>query len=188
MTGEPQTPVCKDCYPTPEERATARVMRGAMVAGKMVRARPAPHPGPRCTTHWREKKKQVKADNHEKRVTSTYGLKKGEYAQLYVFQGGLCALCRRATGSSRKLSVDHDHASGAVRGLLCRPCNTLLGHARDKIAFFRRCILYLATTPYSQMKNGVPTYGEDPDDYLSAVPEGLHADEGREVPPPRPEG
>lgn len=116
--------------------------------------RPAPHPGPRCATHWREVLKQRKAENHEKRVQSVYGLEKGDYAALYTFQGGSCALCRRATGASRRLSVDHDHKSGDVRGLLCRPCNTLLGHARDKVAFFYRALDYLAKPPYARMKGG----------------------------------
>lgn len=118
------------------------------------RARPANHPGPRCTSHWRTRKQEVKATNHEKRVQKTYGLEAGEYAQLYSFQGGLCALCRRATGASRRLSVDHDHATGDVRGLLCRPCNTLLGHARDKVTFFLRCIWYLRKPPFQRMKKG----------------------------------
>jgi hypothetical protein len=114
--------------------------------------RPANNPGPRCTTHWRVEVRRRKAANHEKRVQETYGLKKGEYAQLYEFQGGLCALCRRATGASRRLSVDHDHATGEVRGLLCRPCNSLLGHARDKARFFLLCIWYLRYPPYRRMQ------------------------------------
>jgi len=119
-----------------------------------AKARPANHPGPRCATHHRRRKAEVKAANHEKRVQKTYGLKKGEYAQLYKFQGGLCALCRRATGASRRLSVDHDHDTGDVRGLLCRPDNTLLGHARDKIEFFKRAIAYLEDPPFKRMEEG----------------------------------
>lgn len=153
-------PVCKDCYPDPEERARVRgVLSGA--GGKKMKVRPAPKPGPRCATHWRERQKQVKADNHEKRVQATYGLEKGDYAKLYQFQGGLCALCRRATGASRRLSVDHDHATGDVRGLLCRPCNTLLGHARDRLAFFRRCISYLTLPPYRAMRDGWTEWYKD---------------------------
>lgn len=110
--------------------------------------------GPRCRTHWRAESLRRKAANHEKRVQETYGLKPGEYAKLYELQGGHCALCQRATGASRKLSVDHDHATGLVRGLLCRPCNTLLGHARDKVEFFRRCIMYLGHPPYKALQEG----------------------------------
>jgi hypothetical protein len=97
-----------------------------------------------------------KAENHEKRVQQTYGLQKGEYARLYEFQLGHCAICRRATGASRKLSVDHDHDTGAVRGLLCRPCNTMLGHARDRREFFERAAVYLLAPPYYRMREGLP--------------------------------
>lgn len=82
---------------------------------------------------------------------SVYGLLAGEYEALYDDQGGRCAICHRATGKSRRLSVDHDHAVGdgrdAVRGLLCRPCNDVLGHARDDPAFFERAIDYLKFPP-----------------------------------------
>lgn len=144
------TKICKDCYPP-----------GTLLSALRKKPRPAPHPGPRCTTHWREKQKAVKAANHEKRVQNTYGLEAGEYARLYTFQGGLCALCRRATGASRRLSVDHDHATGEVRGLLCRPCNTLLGHARDKLSFFRRGIGYLTMPPFRAMREGWAEWYKD---------------------------
>lgn len=137
------TTECKDCK--------REFIEGLI---KAIPKRPAKEAGPRCTTHWRAEVRRRKATNHEKRVTETYGLQSGEYAQLYEFQLGHCALCRRATGASRKLSVDHDHADGKVRGLLCRPCNTMLGHARDNPNFFVRCIVYLNSTPYARMKDG----------------------------------
>jgi hypothetical protein len=139
-----QSSGCPQCPPEPPKPAATR--------------RPAPHPGSRCSTHWRQEVRRRKAENHEKRVQKTYGLAKGEYAQLYDFQGGRCALCRRSTGASRKLSVDHCHASGEVRGELCRPCNSFLGHARDSIEFFTRCIRYLEHPPYARMKAGDPFY------------------------------
>lgn len=106
-------------------------------------ARPAPHPGPRCATHHRAFRKQQKAANHERMVMKTYGLAVGAYAQLYIAQGGVCAICHRATGASRALSVDHDHETGLVRGLLCRPCNTLVGYFRNSPEAFRRAAEYL---------------------------------------------
>jgi hypothetical protein len=118
--------------------------------------RPALNPGPRCTTHHRAVVRQRKAANHEKRVQQTYGLQAGEYALLYAFQLGHCAICRRATGASRRLSVDHDHETGLVRGLLCRPCNTMLGHARDREDFFERAKAYLNYSPYARMLEGDP--------------------------------
>lgn len=109
--------------------------------------RPAPHPGPRCATHHRAEQKRRKADAHEKRVQAVYGLAEGQYADLADAQGGACAICLRATGKTRRLSVDHDHHTGDVRGLLCRPCNDMLGHARDSMEFFARAYHYLRCPP-----------------------------------------
>lgn len=105
----------------------------------------------RCATHHREVTAQRRAAAHEKRVQQVYGLMPGEYEQILAFQGGRCYICRRATGKTRKLSVDHDHATGYVRGLLCRPCNTMLGKGRDATDFFQRAIDYLLRPPAQAM-------------------------------------
>jgi hypothetical protein len=44
------------------------------------------------------------------------------YFEMLERQGGHCALCP-ATPKTRRLHVDHDHKTGAVRGLLCHRCN-----------------------------------------------------------------
>lgn len=62
-----------------------------------------------------------------------YGLTPEDYIALEGAQDGLCAVCREperrrnADGSPQPLSVDHDHATGVVRGLLCARCNAVLG-------------------------------------------------------------
>ena len=56
-------------------------------------------------------------------------------------------MCQRATGATRKLAVDHDHATGVVRGCLCKFDNRLLGFARDDPEFFQRAIDYLKNPP-----------------------------------------
>jgi len=40
---------------------------------------------------------------------------------------GKCAICKRECGTQNKLAIDHDHATGLFRGLLCFSCNTKLG-------------------------------------------------------------
>jgi hypothetical protein len=92
-----------------------------------------------------------KQASHEKRVQNVYGLGEGDYDVIYKGQGGKCAICQRATGASRKLSVDHDHKTGEVRGLLCRVCNNLLGHARDDPEFFNRARDYLHRPPAREL-------------------------------------
>ncbi|WP_029090086.1 endonuclease VII domain-containing protein [Brevibacterium album] len=122
---------CKDC-----------------AAEGITTARPAPHPGPRCASHHRQVRAERKDRAWEQRLIATYGITAEEYWAIYEAQGGRCYICRRATGKVRKLAVDHDHQSGLVRGLLDKSCNrNILGHSRDDIEFFERCIAYLQDPP-----------------------------------------
>jgi hypothetical protein len=111
-------------------------------------ARPAPNPGPRCATHWREVKKNRKALAHSRHVQKTYGITAEEYQLLYEGQGGLCFVCKRSRGLSRKLAVDHDHTKecghdpkqgcrNCVRALLCQQCNTVVVGRYDIDALMR---------------------------------------------------
>ena len=112
-------------------------------SGVQAKNRPAPHPGPRCATHNRTFKNQQKKANHDRMVVKTYGLTPGEYDRLYAEQGGVCAICRRAKGKVKRLAVDHDHETGLVRGLLCGPCNQLVGYFQNSPETFRRAAAYL---------------------------------------------
>lgn len=87
------------------------------------------------------------ATSHASMVAKTYGLSAEGYAELLERQGGKCAICR-ARPVSKRLAVDHDHASGAVRGLLCSRCNhDLLGSAWDSLALATALWHYLNTPP-----------------------------------------
>ena len=84
---------------------------------------------------------------HSKRIVETYGLSADDYKELLVFQGGVCWICLRHPRSKR-LAVDHDHKTGAVRGLLCRGCNRdVLGHLREDQGAFLRASSYLDEPP-----------------------------------------
>lgn len=117
--------------------------------------RPAPYPGPRCFTHRLAFEKQQKARNHERMVSKTYGLESGEYARLYKEQGGKCAICQIATGKTKRLAVDHDHDTGLVRGLLCGPCNKLVGYFRNSPEAFDRAAAYLRRAQQVNRARGV---------------------------------
>jgi hypothetical protein len=93
------------------------------------------------------KAKRRSDTTHARHILVTYGITADEYLAIYEYQGGRCALCRRATGKTRRLAVDHCHATGRVRGLCCKFCNRLLGFARDSAEFFRRCADYLEHPP-----------------------------------------
>ena len=70
-----------------------------------------------------------------------YGLTPDDYRDMVVGQAGRCLICARVP--SEDLVIDHNHATGKVRGLLCQKCNRMLGHAADRPAIFRAAIRYL---------------------------------------------
>lgn len=61
-----------------------------------------------------------------------YGLSLETYEQKLKEQHGMCALCDVVPAPGRALSVDHNHATGEVRGLLCQACNIALGYYERK--------------------------------------------------------
>lgn len=61
------------------------------------------------------------------RLKSRYGITLEDYEALLAKQNGVCAICEQPCKTGERLSVDHNHATGVVRGLLCRGCNFRLG-------------------------------------------------------------
>ena len=58
-------------------------------------------------------------------------------------QNGVCAICGEARPEERTLHVDHDHETGAIRGLLCVRCNNAIGDLRDDNDLARKLADYL---------------------------------------------
>lgn len=74
-----------------------------------------------------------------------FGISEEQYREMLYRQGGRCAICDRdKCPSGKSLSIDHDHATGRVRGLLCMECNTMLGKAGDSQDTLMRAAKYLA--------------------------------------------
>jgi len=68
-----------------------------------------------------------------------YGMPLEDYYSMLKQQGGHCATC----SNSQYLCVDHDHATGAVRAILCNQCNSVLGMVNDDIPRLKRLIQYI---------------------------------------------
>lgn len=86
-----------------------------------------------------------KRDSHFRRK---FGITVVEYDRLLAAQGGGCAICGKLQAESEKtFHVDHDHATGKVRGILCGGCNFMLGQVRDDPAILRTAIAYLQASP-----------------------------------------
>jgi hypothetical protein len=120
-------------------------------------SRKTPHPGPRCATCHRDRRKGVSEARRLTYVARQYGLTPEQYQALLAHcrtndKGqALCMMCNRI----RARAVDHDHSccSGktscgkCVRGLLCTRCNVFLGHSRDDTAVAYSMIDYLTNPP-----------------------------------------
>jgi hypothetical protein len=74
-----------------------------------------------------------------------YGLTEREYREMHQAQNGLCAICGNPQISGRELSIDHDHKTGIVRGLLCHKCNLGIGYFQENIAYLENAIAYLCS-------------------------------------------
>lgn len=79
---------------------------------------------------------------HDNRL-KCYGLSRDEYETMLTEQRGVCVICNRPNLNGRSLGVDHDHLTGAVRDLLCSPCNTALGQMQDNPDRLRAAAAYL---------------------------------------------
>lgn len=60
-----------------------------------------------------------------------YGITRNDLERLLDEQGGVCAICAEPCSRIEVLCIDHDHETGAVRGLLCTGCNLGLGGFGD---------------------------------------------------------
>lgn len=69
------------------------------------------------------------------------------YGTLLIAQEGCCAICGTAPRENRLLDVDHDHATGIIRGLLCSNCNRILGYAHDDPSILQKAVVYLEQSP-----------------------------------------
>jgi hypothetical protein len=118
MTVQPRR--CKDC-----------VIEG------VTTLRPTPHPGPRCSTHHRAWRQRAKNLAHERHLAADFELTPEQYWMLYAYQNGLCFICRKASGKSKRLAVEHEHGLcddhppdhgclRCIRALCCGRCNRLV--------------------------------------------------------------
>ena len=86
------------------------------------------------------------------KVMRMVGMSRKDYEIVWTEQGGLCAICgkeetgRHQSGTLKRLAVDHDHATGRFRGLLCCECNKKLAKLEDDDHFVSPAQIYLERT------------------------------------------
>lgn len=87
-------------------------------------------------------KRQHHMASRKHSLKKNYGITLEFYDKMLSDQGGTCAICG-CTPDAGFLCVDHCHTTGAVRGLLCSPCNRGLGHFVDSTKSLSSAIDYL---------------------------------------------
>lgn len=91
-----------------------------------------------------EKLRQRQARRRSACLMRKYSITPEQWDEIFEAQDRCCAICKSVT--PRYVDgwhVDHDHKTGKVRGILCQPCNHLLGKAKDDISFLYKVIDYL---------------------------------------------
>lgn len=96
------------------------------------------------------KKRYDPENQHIRMLKSKYNLTDNEYNELFLLQQGVCAICGKSesaldrTGKRiRRLAIDHNHATGRVRGLLCGDCNQLIGRLEQDEVRVKRMLEYI---------------------------------------------
>ena len=79
------------------------------------------------------------------KIMAKYGLTEEKYLRIIADQGGNCATCTFQFKNHSETQIDHCHATGIVRGILCKHCNRALGQVADSVETLAALIKYLRT-------------------------------------------
>ena len=93
--------------------------------------------------------KRYAAKNPGRHYKTKFGITNNDKLELFRQQGCKCAACGTSKHEHPRHStdsgwvVDHDHATGRIRGIICWRCNLALGYARDSVSNLRGMADYL---------------------------------------------
>ena len=78
-----------------------------------------------------------------------YGLDKDQFEGMLREQNSLCLICLKSFESNNPAAVDHDHATGEIRGLIHRKCNSMIGLSGDDPEILERAASYLRSEKWT---------------------------------------
>lgn len=84
------------------------------------------------------------------KITYDHGISPEQREQMIKIQNGLCAICSKELPQGRLTHLDHCHATGKLRGMLCHKCNKGLGHFDDNSEFLRNAANYIDKHKYAE--------------------------------------
>lgn len=87
---------------------------------------------------------QANPDKLKAKRIKKYKISVEDFKSLLEAQNSACAICLvKQVDLPRSIDIDHNHSTGAVRGLLCPDCNRGLGSFKDNLDCLKRAISYL---------------------------------------------
>lgn len=98
---------------------------------------------------WRKKNPDKLSKIYRHRVFKQYGITEKQYNLMFKKQNGVCYICKcqesrkHQNGKLQSLSIDHNHFTGKVRGLLCDKCNRGLGFFKHDTKLLNNALLYM---------------------------------------------
>jgi len=87
-----------------------------------------------------EQRKRRKELAHRSHLSRKYNLTTDEFSTMIVKQNNKCKICEC---DMERPEVDHNHDTGEVRGLLCKPCNLSLGLLKENTQTLNSMISYI---------------------------------------------
>jgi hypothetical protein len=119
--------------------------------------------------HWKDHKEEIMQKRYERKDAineyqrkywkdvlrlKPYNITKKDYNSMLELQGNRCAICNKRFKTFKEPSIDHNHETKKIRGLLCNKCNLMIGLSGDSISILEKAIKYL---------------GKDSNDYLKIL-------------------
>lgn len=106
----------------------------------------------RARVYMREQREKKPRHVLSLKMKNVYGITLEEFEILEKSQEGVCAICKKTEtwvrdGKVFRLSVDHCHDTGKIRGLLCKACNTGIGYFLHDPELLQAAIRYLKHPP-----------------------------------------
>ena len=132
---------CKGCF---RARAAERYRQNPEPVKRRARQWAIDNPEKRADwqRRYRESGRRQRNDRRSY-LKRTHGITVAQYDEMLAAQGGVCAICGRPPREDISLHVDHDHATGERRGLLCFRCNNSLGDLSDDPELVANVATYL---------------------------------------------
>ncbi|HEY9370179.1 endonuclease VII domain-containing protein [Streptomyces sp.] len=123
-------PLCIDCNTEPKIKGHS-VCRACNY--QRVKAWRVANPEKFAAQVARENAKVTPEVRRRRLLSKKYGITPRHYDEMLKAQSGVCAGCGLPEKDNVHgvLAVDHDHETRVVRGLLCNPCNTVLGLVKE---------------------------------------------------------